>query len=601
MASPIDQLIVEIRAETADLRKGLDRVNKHLEKTNKTAKSSLVNFRALAGVLAGLGIGRFVQGVIQTSRTFEDLKATIQDNTGTLAETEQAFESILDFTKTTTFQIEQVTRAFIEFRRLGITMTRDQMEGIGNVAAANNRSIDEMAQAIFRASTTSMESLMALGFTGEMAGDMITLRFGEKGAAGTIERTMKKTTSNVIDFVKEVGETKFPTALEDRLNTLSGSFSNLGDKVSIFQNAVGQSGLNKSLIELSSTFQDVLADTSGEDGLAEMLGTVLAGAVDSLNTTLRILDENATAVKVALQGVLIIGTLLVTKAVFVALATSLGVLTTAMNAAKKAIAGVRTALIGLMAVAALNPAGAIAVGIGAVAGGAAIVAFKDEIMAAINELVSEMDAAFEGAGGDENGDGKIADKIISEEGTEKVSDRLEKLREDFKKLEPVIMETANAMANQFVESLMDGENAMDSFKNLFKDMVRQIIAAAMQMMVIKPIMDAIFTSMGFTPIPAAAGGGTIQGGQPTLVGERGPEIFVPNTGGTIMNNMNAKNAMSGGGGVTVIQNNNFALGVGATARAEVQKMLPQIAETSKMAVLEASARGGSFRKALVGG
>ena len=46
MASPIDQLIVEIRAETADLRKGLDRVNKHLEKTNKTAKSSLVNFRA---------------------------------------------------------------------------------------------------------------------------------------------------------------------------------------------------------------------------------------------------------------------------------------------------------------------------------------------------------------------------------------------------------------------------------------------------------------------------------------------------------------------------------------------------------------------------
>ena len=32
MAAPIDQLIVEIRAETADLRKGLQRVNKHLEK-----------------------------------------------------------------------------------------------------------------------------------------------------------------------------------------------------------------------------------------------------------------------------------------------------------------------------------------------------------------------------------------------------------------------------------------------------------------------------------------------------------------------------------------------------------------------------------------
>ncbi len=601
MAAPIDQLIVEIRAETADLRKGLQRVNKHLEKTNKSAKSSVISFRALAGVLTGLGIGRFVQGVVQTSRTFEDLRATIQANTGDLKETEKAFADILAFTKTTTFEIEQVTKAFIEFRRLGITMTREQMEGIGNVAAANNRSIDEMAQSIFRASTTSMESLMAMGFTGEMAGDMITLRFGEKGAAGTIEKTMKKTTSNVIDFVKEVGEVRFPTALEERLATVSGAFVNLGDKVSIFQNTIGEAGLNKSLVSLASTFQDVLADASGEDGLAEALGSILSGAVDSLNTTLKILDENATAVKIALQGVLIIGTLLITKAVFAALATSLGVLTTAMNAAKKAVAGLRTAMLGLMAVAMLNPAAAVAVGIGAVAGGAAIYTFKDEIMAAINELVAEIDSAFEGAGDDAGKDGKIADEIISEEGTEKVNERLQKLRADFKKLEPVIMETANAMANNFVESLMDGENAMDSFKNLFKDMVRQIIAAAMQMMVIKPIMDAIFTSMGFTPIPAAAGGGTIQGRQPTLVGERGPEIFVPNTGGTIMNNMNAQNAMGGGGGVTVIQNNNFAMGVGATARAEVQKMLPQIAETSKMAVLEASARGGAFRKTLMGG
>ena len=50
-----------------------------------------------------------------------------------------------------------------------------------------------------------------------------------------------------------------------------------------------------------------------------------------------------------------------------------------------------------------------------------------------------------------------------------------------------------------------------------------------------------------------------------------------------------------------VQNNNFALGVGATARAEVQKLLPQIAETSKMAVFEAAARGGAYRKGLLGG
>ena len=40
----VDQLIVEIRAETAGLRKGLDQVNKKLGSANKTARSSMLTF-----------------------------------------------------------------------------------------------------------------------------------------------------------------------------------------------------------------------------------------------------------------------------------------------------------------------------------------------------------------------------------------------------------------------------------------------------------------------------------------------------------------------------------------------------------------------------
>ena len=96
-----------------------------------------------------------------------------------------------------------------------------------------------------------------------------------------------------------------------------------------------------------------------------------------------------------------------------------------------------------------------------------------------------------------------------------------------------------------------------------------------------------------------AGGGSVQKGIPTMVGERGAEIFVPNTGGTIMNNMNSKNAM-GGSPVIVNQSINFATGVVPTVRAEVTKMLPQISDVTKGAVLEAAVRGGSFRKGLMG-
>ena len=98
-----------------------------------------------------------------------------------------------------------------------------------------------------------------------------------------------------------------------------------------------------------------------------------------------------------------------------------------------------------------------------------------------------------------------------------------------------------------------------------------------------------------------AGGGTVQKGMPTLVGERGAEIFVPNTGGTIMNNMNTKRTLGGGNPIIVNQSINFATGVVPTVRAEVTKMLPQIAEVTKGAVQEQAMRGGSYRRSLLGG
>ena len=64
--------------------------------------------------------------------------------------------------------------------------------------------------------------------------------------------------------------------------------------------------------------------------------------------------------------------------------------------------------------------------------------------------------------------------------------------------------------------------------------------------------------------------------------------------------MNSKNAM-GGGGTVINQSINFAVGVVPTVRAEVMKMMPQIADVTKGAVADAAMRGGNFRRALQGG
>jgi hypothetical protein len=53
----------------------------------------------------------------------------------------------------------------------------------------------------------------------------------------------------------------------------------------------------------------------------------------------------------------------------------------------------------------------------------------------------------------------------------------------------------------------------------------------------------------------------------------------------------------GGDTVTVNQTINVTTGVQQTVRAEVMGLMPQIAEASKAAVLDAKRRGGAFGKA----
>jgi len=201
-----------------------------------------------------------------------------------------------------------------------------------------------------------------------------------------------------------------------------------------------------------------------------------------------------------------------------------------------------------------------------------------------------------------------------------LQDELGETSEFTQAMEDAITSSAHAFTKDFVDSLLEGQSALEGFKNFARNIVSQIITIFLQMEVVNRILGAIFPNfqgqqgtglfdfqtkqgMGIDASlnmgVQAAGGKTLQAGVPALVGERGAEIFVPNSGGTMMNNMNSKNAM-GGGTVIVNQSVNFATGVVPTVRAEVQKMLPQISDVTKGAVLEAAVRGGSFRKGLLG-
>ena len=598
MATKVDELIVEIKAETRGLRKGLDQVNRKLRTANTTAKSSVATFQNLAKVFAVLGLARLATGVVSTVRQFEDLEATLQANTGSAVETAKALKMIEEFTSTTTFQIEEVTSAFIELKRKGISATRDEMSGLGKVAAANNTSIQRVAEGVTRAATTSIEQLQMMGFSGKSSGDMITLSYGE--GADKITKTFKKTSRNVMQFVADIGDAKFDTAIEDRANTVTGAFSNMADNVGFFAKEIGEGGLKPVLIEFSRTMSLVLQEAKP---LARTIGVGLKLAFDGLKfvvafvqTLMQKLMRNfdsetvrnfANSLKIAMTVMLGYRAAVFSAAVAMAVFNTM----VRLNPVMRLVAGIEAAI---TAVDGLGEA--VDDGLEFVMDLTGIKAFEQALMEAFSvspEMQEVIDAANE----------------VESALTVGVNTAAQSTSEVMVQLAGVMQQTSNAFTNDFVNSLMDGRDALESFKDFSKNLVGQIISTFLQMTVVNKILNNIFGGVtGFKELPTAnpsqfigapkAGGGTVQAGRPTLVGERGAEIFVPNTSGHIMNNADSMGV--GGGGLVVNQSISFSTGIVPTVRAEVSKMLPQIADVTKFAVLEAAQRGGSFRKGLQG-
>jgi len=143
-------------------------------------------------------------------------------------------------------------------------------------------------------------------------------------------------------------------------------------------------------------------------------------------------------------------------------------------------------------------------------------------------------------------------------------------------------------------SMVDGTmTAKDAFRSMAKDIISELyrifFVKKMTGFVSGLFLDAAVGPVQGPSLPERAMGGPVSGGRPYMVGERGPELVVPSRNGHVM-----PNNQLGGGGVVVNQTINVSTGVQQTVRAELLGLMPQIAEVSKAAVLDAKRRGGTF-------
>jgi t-SNARE complex subunit (syntaxin) len=174
-------------------------------------------------------------------------------------------------------------------------------------------------------------------------------------------------------------------------------------------------------------------------------------------------------------------------------------------------------------------------------------------------------------------------------------DYAETAREVEANLANAALKGVKTLEDSLVGIVTGATDAKDAFRSMAQSILADIARIVIQEQISAPIAAALGGLFGKKAI-----GGSVQRGRPVMVGERGAELFVPSSSGSIVSNRDLASAGVAGGGITVNQTINVTTGVQQTVRSEIVNLMPQIANATKAAVADSRLRGGSFSKAFGG-
>ena len=143
------------------------------------------------------------------------------------------------------------------------------------------------------------------------------------------------------------------------------------------------------------------------------------------------------------------------------------------------------------------------------------------------------------------------------------------------------------IAQGFEDAILSGQKLQEVIKGIGRDLLRMVFQQTITAPLAKGIGNVI------AGLPFMAMGGPVSANSPYIVGEKGPELFVPRASGSIVSNSNM-NQGGGSAGSSINVNYNIAAGV---TRNELAPILEQERRRLKAEIPDMVRRGGAYRSA----
>mgnify|MGYP003152449478 FL=1 len=525
-------------------------------------KNSVLN---LKNALIGLGAGVAIKGFIDVGKSVESLQVRLKFLFGSVEEGARAFDAMAKFAGKVPFSLGEIQSGagVLAVVSKDANELSKVLELTGNVAAVTGLDFRTTAEQIQRSLSAGISSADLFREKGVKS----MLGFSA-GATVSIEQTREA----LFRVFGKGGQ--FAGATADLANTLEGTLSMIGDKFFNFQKTVAEEFFVALKKEFGALDETLAANEELITSIAQKVGKGLANAVTASSNAIKFLNDNAQ---------LLIGTLkffIALKLIifFRNLAASIDLAKISMLGFNKAVK--KNLLIGGLALV-ISQLDVFIAKIKELRGiediedqlkpglklMTVIDAFGNEIKIVVKDLehasntievgmlppIKEAETRFQ----------KIVRHI--KETAEKLGqlnkDSLEKAKEKFKNIGDTVAKGINEgitkTSEALARSVILGENLAQTFKKMAQELAVRVLSAIIEIVARKGVELAIEKLITKEKIKQAsiakastfakglsfiggflgfADGGRPPVGRPSIVGEKGAELFVPDQAGTIVPN-----------------------------------------------------------------
>jgi hypothetical protein len=205
-------------------------------------KESVGELREVLGELGiALGFAEITKSIVETNAEYQKLVGQLTVLTGSAKTAAAAFEQLDKFAGKTPFDSADWVRAFITLKNQGIDPTIETLKAFGNIAALSGENVADFTTSVQSAAEGNYRALRQFGINMIADGDHLVATFrGQKTSIGNDAK-------DIVDYLQQLGNTKFAGAMDEQAHTLEGSWTRLKGAAETLAISIGKAGLSKDL------------------------------------------------------------------------------------------------------------------------------------------------------------------------------------------------------------------------------------------------------------------------------------------------------------------------------------------------------------------